>query len=272
MVHPARIHHEETFMSTEASAADTKLYPPPEELARSAHVGGRAAYDRLVAEADADYTGFWARQAREMVEWQTPFTQVLDESDAPFFKWFADGRLNASYNCLDRHVNAGRGDKVALIFEADDGEVTRVTYAELLSRVGQTANALKSLGVHKGDRVVIYMPMSIEGVVAMQACARIGATHSVVFGGFSAQSLRERIQDTGAVLVLTDDQQVRGGKHLPLKAIVDEALAMGGCEQVRNVVITRRTGGEIAFQAPRDQWMHQLLSGQSTDCEPEWVE
>ena len=259
-------------MSTDASPAETKLYPPPEELARSAHVAGRAAYDRLVAEAEADYTGFWARQAREMVDWQTPFTQVLDETDAPFFKWFADGRLNASYNCLDRHVNAGRGDRVAIIFEADDGEVTRVTYAELLSRVGQTANALKSLGVNKGDRVVIYMPMSIEGVVAMQACARIGATHSVVFGGFSAQSLRDRINDTGAVLVMTADQQVRGGKHLPLKAIVDEAITLGGCESVRNVVVTRRTGGEIGFQAPRDLWMHQLLSGQSATCEPEWVE
>lgn len=259
-------------MSTEASAAETPLYPPPEALARTAHVSGREAYDRLVAEAEADYAGFWARRAREVIDWQTPFTQVLDESDAPFFKWFADGRLNASYNCLDRQVERGLGDKVAIIFESDGGEVTRITYAELLARVGQTANALKSLGVRKGDRVVIYMPMSIDGVVAMQACARIGATHSVVFGGFSAQSLRDRIQDTGAVLVLTADQQVRGGKHLPLKAIVDEAIAMGGCEQVRHVVVTRRTGGEVAFQAPRDLWMHQLLSGQPTECEPEWVE
>ncbi len=139
-----------------------------------------------------------ARHARELLEWKTPFTQVLDESNAPFFKWFGDGKLNVSYNCLDRNVNNGLGDKVALIFEADNGDVTKVTYKDLLSRVSKFANALRGMGVKKGDRVVIYMPMSIEGVVAMQACARIGATHSIVFGGFSAHALRDRIEDAGA--------------------------------------------------------------------------
>ncbi|MBU9337310.1 AMP-binding protein, partial [Burkholderia multivorans] len=167
--------------------------------------------------------------AREGLAWHKPFTKVLDESDAPFYKWFDDGELNASYNCLDRHVEAGNGERVAVIFEADDGTVTRVTYADLLARVSRFANALKKRGIGKGDRVVIYMPMSIEGIVAMQACARIGATHSVVFGGFSAKSLNERLVDVGAVALITADEQVRGGKTLPLKNIADEAIAMGGC-------------------------------------------
>jgi acetyl-CoA synthetase len=187
------------------------------------------------------------------------------------FKWFEDGTLNASYNCLDRHVEAGRGDKTALIFEADGGEVTKVTYQELLARTCQMANGLKSLGVRKGDRVIIYISMSVDGVAAMQACARIGATHSVVFGGFSAQSLRDRIEDTGAVAVITADQQVRGGKHLPLKAIVDEALTLGGCDSVKNVLVVKRTGAEMAMTAGRDRWMSDVLAGQASTCEPEWV-
>lgn len=157
-----------------------KMYYPPEELVKHAAVSGMDHYKRLVAEAEKDYEGYWANHARTLLDWKKPFTQVLDESNAPFYRWFADGVLNASYNCLDRHVAAGLGDKVAIIFEADDGKVTKVTYRELLARVSQFANALKSLGVKKGDRVLIYLPMGIEGVVAMQACARIGATHSVV--------------------------------------------------------------------------------------------
>ena len=149
------------------------------------------AYKALCAEAEQDYEGFWARHARELVSWKQPFTQVLDSSNAPFFKWFADGKLNVSYNCLDRQVEAGLGDKVAIVFEADNGEVTKVTYKEMLVKVCKMANLLKSKpGVKKGDRVVIYLPMTVEGIVAMQACARVGAIHSVVFGGFSAQSLR----------------------------------------------------------------------------------
>jgi acetyl-CoA synthetase len=251
--------------------ATPKLYPPPAAAVEKAHVSGMAAYDKLCAEAAADYEGYWARLARELVTWKKPFTKVLDSSNAPFFKWFDDGTLNVSYNCLDRNVEAGLGDKVAIIFEADDGKVTRVTYRELLAQTCRMANALRSRGVKKGDRVVIYMPMSVEGVVAMQACARIGATHSVVFGGFSAQSLRDRIHDAGAVMVITADEQARGGKHLPLKAIVDEALGMGGCETIKDVIVYQRTGGTIAWNASVDRWMHELTANEPSTCEPEWV-
>ncbi len=249
---------------------DFSVYAPPTELAKTAHVSGMAAYEALCAEAAADYEGYWARLAREFVTWKTPFTKILDESKAPFFKWFEDGTLNVSYNCLDKQVAAGLGHKVAIIFEADGGQVTHATYSELLEKTCRMANALRASGIKKGDRVVIYIPMSIEGVVAMQACARIGATHSVVFGGFSAQSLRDRIQDTGAVMVITADEQMRGGKALPLKAIVDEALTMSGCEQVANVIVYKRTGGQVAWH-PRDQWMHDITATQASTCEPEWV-
>ncbi|MBP6542577.1 MAG: acetate--CoA ligase [Piscinibacter sp.] len=249
----------------------SNLYPPPESAIKGAHVSGIEAYNKLCAEAESDYEGFWARQARELISWKKPFAKVLDESNAPFFKWFEDGQLNVSYNCLDRNVEKGLGDKTAIIFEADDGKVTKVSYKSLLAQTCQLANALKARGIKKGDRVVIYMSMSVEGVVAMQACARIGATHSVVFGGFSAQSLRDRIEDAGAVAVITADEQLRGGKQLPLKSIVDEALALGGCDAIKNVIVYKRTGGNIAWNAPRDQWLHEVVANQPTTCEPEWV-
>lgn len=252
--------------------SQSKQYLPSADWSANAHVKGMDGYQALVAEAEADYQGFWARLARELISWQTPFTKVLNDSDAPFFKWFEDGRLNVSYNCLDRNVERGLGDKTALIFEADNGEVSRVSYSELLAKVSSLANALKARGVKKGDRVVIYMPMSVEGVAAMQACARIGATHSVVFGGFSAQSLRDRVQDAGAVMVITADEQVRGGKQLPLKAIVDEALADNSCPTLKDVIVYRRTGGSIGWVAGRDLWLHEVLEGQSSECAPEWVE
>ncbi|MDA0188795.1 MAG: acetate--CoA ligase [Proteobacteria bacterium] len=249
-----------------------QVFQPSAEFVKQATIAGMDAYNALCAEAEKDYEGFWARLAREHVSWKQPFTQVLDESNAPFFKWFADGKLNVSYNCLDRNIEAGLGDKVAIIFEADDGTVSRVTYKELLAKVGQFANALKARGVKKGDRVVIYLPMSVEGIVAMQACARIGAIHSVVFGGFSAQSVRDRIVDAGAVMLITSDGQCRGGKALPLKPIADEALENNACPTIKNVIVWKRTGADCAMVAGRDTWWHDAIAGQSETCEPEWVE
>ena len=257
-------------------STQAKVYLPSEALVKNAAVSGMEAYKALCDEAERDYEGYWGRHGRELLEWQTPFNTVLDESEAPFYKWFPDGKLNVSYNCLDRQVNAGLGDKVAIIFEADGGDVTRVTYKDLLGRVCKMANALRGMGVKKGDRVVIYLPMSIEGIVAMQACARIGATHSVVFGGFSAQSLRDRIEGAGAVALITSDGQFRGGKALPLKPIADEALADDAdgkhCETINNVIVVKRTGGAVTMVEGRDVWLDDALAGQPDTCEPEWVE
>jgi acetyl-CoA synthetase len=249
---------------------ESRVFAPSPEFVAQANIK-LADFERMNAAAASDFTGFWGGLARETLLWRKPFTQVLDESKAPFYKWFDDGTLNVSYNCLERNLDNGNADKVAIVFEADDGKLTRITYRELYHRVCRLANGLKSLGIGKGDRVIIYVPMSIEGVVAMQACARIGAPHSVVFGGFSAKSLQERIVDVGAVAVVTADEQARGGRHLPLKTIVEEALALGGCEKVRNVVVYRRTGGDVPFTPPRDVWMHDLVAGQPDTCEPEWV-
>ena len=257
-----------TASPIESVLVENRVFPPPADFAAKARISGMEQYKALCAEAENDYQGFWARLARENVVWSKPFTQVLDDSNPPFFRWFADGELNASANCLDKHMGTAVEHKTAIIFEADGGEVTKVSYRELLERVSQFANALKAQGVQKGDRVLIYMPMTIEGVVAMQACARIGATHSVVFGGFSAKAVQERIVDVGAVAVITANYQMRGGKELPLKAIVDDALALGGCEAVRHVFVYERTATACAMTAGRDKTFGEILAGQSTECAP----
>ncbi len=251
---------------------ESRVFNPPATFSEHAAIKDMAAYHALCAEAEQDYQGFWSRLANENLEWHEPFTKVLNESNAPFYRWFEDGKLNASYNCLDRHLHNGNADKIALIFEADDGDTQEVTYRELHQKVCRFANGLKQLGIKKGDRVIIYMPMSIQGVAAMQACARIGATYSVVFGGFSAKSLQERIIDAGAVAVITADGQLRGGKQLPLKSIVDEALELGGCESIRHVVVYQRTRGMVLWDDQRDVWWHNVLSHQPDECEPEWVD
>lgn len=250
---------------------ETRIFPPSAETMARATISGMGAYEALCKEAETDYSGYWARLAREHVSWKKPFTQSLDESEAPFYHWFADGTLNVSWNCLDRNLENGNADKVAIVFEADDGKATHTTYRQLHALVCRFANGLKARGIGKGDRVVIYMPMSVEGVAAMQACARIGATHSVVFGGFSAKSLQERISDAGAVAVITADEQCRGGKSIGLKSVVDEALGMGGCETIHTMVVYRRTGADVPMQAGRDLFLDDLLSRQPEICEPEWV-
>ncbi len=255
----------------ESFKQESRVFPPPAGFAANANIYGMDAYRAMCAEAERDYEGFWASLARANINWHKPFTKTLDESNAPFYKWFEDGQLNVSYNCLDRNLLNGNAGKTAIIFEADGGQITRLTYKELHDRVCKFANGLKSLGIKKGDRVIIYMPMSIEGIAAMQACARIGATHSVVFGGFSAKSLQERIIDAGAVAVVTADHQVRGGKHLPLKAIVDEAIGLGGCDGLKNIIVYKRTGDPVNFVTGRDLWLHDLVAPQSDVCEPEWV-
>ena len=258
-------------MSTiESVLQENRLFVPDDQWVAQAHLS-KADYDEMCARAADDYEGYWAQLARDNLVWHKPFTKVLNETNAPFYKWFEDGHLNASYNCLDRH-QLTQPNRPAIIFEADDGTVTKVTYKQLYQRVCQFANGLKKLGIRKGDRVLVYLPMSVEAVVAMQGCARIGAIHSVVFGGFSAKSVNERIIDAGAKLVITADGQFRGGKEIALKPAVDEALAMGGCDSIEGVVVYRRTGGQVAWNAKRDLWWHDLVTGLPTDCEPTWVD
>ncbi|WP_454903134.1 acetate--CoA ligase [Variovorax gossypii] len=252
----------------ESVLVENRVFPPDARATDGARISGMAAYEALCKEAEQDFDGFWTRLAKGNLQWTKPFTKTLDESNAPFYQWFGDGELNASANCLDRHIGTPVENKTAIVFEADDGTVTNVTYKELLARVSQFANALKAQGIQKGDRVVIYMPMTVEGVIAMQACARIGATHSVVFGGFSAKALQERIIDAGAVAVITANYQLRGGKELPLKAIVDDGIALGGCESIKTVFVYERTPTAWTRVEGRDKTFDEALKGQSTECAP----
>ena len=239
---------------------ENRTFEPPAELAKNAN-----AKADMYAEAAKDRLAFWDKQAARLT-WQTPWTQTLDWSKAPFAKWFVGGKLNVAYNCVDRHVENGLGDRVAFHFEGEPGDTQTITYRNLQDQVNKAANALTSLNVGKGDRVAIYMPMIPEAVVAMLACARVGAIHSVVFGGFSAEALRSRIDDAQAKLVITADGQNRRGSAMPLKPAVDEAVAQ--TPSVEKVLVVKRTGGEVAW-TDKDIWWHDLVDGQSIDHKPE---
>jgi acetyl-CoA synthetase len=259
-----------TSPSLENLLHETRAFPPSAEFADRAN-----ARPDLYDAAKADRLGFWADRARELVTWRTPFTQTLDWSDAPVAKWFADGTLNAAYNAVDRHVEAGLGDRVAIHFEGEPGDTRSVTYADLQREVSRAANALSALGVGKGDRVVIYLPMLIESVVAMLACARLGAPHSVVFGGFSADALRSRIADAEAKVVITADGGYRRGAPSALKPAVDAALAPKDGEPattVEHVLVVRRTEQDVAWTEGRDVWWHDAVEAASDVHEPEWVD
>ncbi len=238
---------------------ENRTFPPSTEFAENSNITAD-----LYTQADADRLGFWEQQAREL-DWDTDFTEVLDWSDAPFAKWFVGGTLNVAYNCVDRHVHAGFGDQVAIRFEGEPGDQRNITYRELMGEVSKAANALQELGVTAGDRVAIYMPMIPEAVVAMLACARVGAAHSVVFAGFSAEALRSRIQDAQAKLVITADGQNRRGSVMALKPAVDEAVA--ACPSVNNVVVVKRCGNDVTW-GEKDVWWHEFVDQQSEEHTP----
>jgi acetyl-CoA synthetase len=247
---------------------ERRIFVPDPQFVAQAQLNAEEL-QRLRQDAATDIQAFWSTQARKELTWHRPFSRVLDESRAPNFEWFADGELNVSYNCLDVHLRE-RGHKTALIFEGEPGDSRRLSYQELHAEVCRAGNALRALGVHRGDRVVIYMPLVPEIIIAMLACARIGAVHSVVFGGFSALSLRERIEDAGARLLLTADGGHRAGNIIELKATADEALAQG-CPSIEKVVVLRRTRAAVPMVADRDIWWHEAIEGQAPVCDPEWV-
>ena len=247
---------------------ETRRFEAPAEFTAKARLKP-ADLETLYKQAADDHEGFWAQQANELISWHKPFSITLDDSNAPHFKWFTDGEMNVSWNCIDKHLKTN-ADKTAIIFEGEQGDTRHISYQQLHDEVCQFANGLKTLGISKGDRVIIYMPMTPEAVIAMQACARIGAIHSVVFGGFSAESLRDRIEDTSAVMLITADGGHRGGKIVELKEAADKTLSKG-CESIKNVIVLKRTGHDIDMQEGRDHWWHDIVEGQSTTCEPEWV-
>ncbi len=248
---------------------EDRIFPAPAQFRRKATLQA-AELASMHAKAAKDYVGFWADLALAEIAWHRPFSVPLDDTDAPNYRWFTDGRLNVSHNCLDVHLDAA-GDKIAIVFEGEPGDVRKLTYRELHAEVCRCANALKARGIAQGDRVLIYLPLIPEAVIAMQACARIGAVHSVVFGGFSANAVKDRIEDAGAKLVITADGGWRGGSAVDLKRAVDKALA-DGCPTVQNVIVYRRTGGYCDMRDGRDLWWHDVVSVQDAACEPEWVE
>ena len=247
--------------------SESKVYPVPEEFAENAHITNEL-YEAMYQRSIEDPDGFWADQANEFLDWTKTWDKVQEfDFTKGDIRWFEGGKLNVSYNCLDRHLET-RGDQVALLWEADDPDVDKkVTYRELYEEVCKLSNVLKSRGVKKGDRVCIYMPMITEAAVAMLACTRIGAVHSIVFGGFSPDSLRDRILDSDCQTVITADEGVRGGKSVPLKVNADKALA--DCPNVKTCIVVRRTGGDVAWQEGRDVWYDEMMVDASTDCPPE---
>lgn len=248
-----------------------KLYPVNPEFTKKANIRSEEQYQSMIEYATRDYDGYWSDLARQYIDWHTPFTKGLVEKTPPFFTWFEDGYLNASYNCIDRHLLT-TPHKTAIIFESDAGQVETATYKELYHKVCKFANGLKNLGVKKGDRVIIYLPNSIEAIVAMQSCARIGAIHSVIFGGFSAKAIHDRIKDAGAKVIITADAQRRGGKIFPLKNDVNDALKMDGITTVEHVIVHKRTGDTHEWTSNRDIWWHDVIKNQADTCEPEWVD
>ena len=258
---------EESSRDLENLLTEERRFPPTAEFAAQANV-----HADVYAQASADRLGFWAEQARSLVSWSTPFTEVLDWSKAPVARWFGDGRLNACYNAVDRHVEAGLGDRVAIHFEGEPGDTRTLTYADLQHEVSRAANALVALGVRTGDRVAIYLPMIPEAVIAMLACARIGAPHSVVFGGFSAEALNSRIVDAQATTVITADGGYRRGAPSALKPAVDEALTKEAGSIVRSVLVVRRTGQDVEWTEGRDVWWHEALEAASDQHTPVEVE
>ena len=239
---------------------EERAFPPSDEFAAQA-IGQPALYEQ----AAADRLAFWDAQARDLVSWDSTWDEVLDWSNAPFAKWFVGGTLNVAYNCVDRHVEAGHGEQVAIHWVGEPADETRtITYAALQAEVNRAANALEALGVRKGDRVAIYLPMIPEATISMLACARIGAVHSVVFGGFSAEALRSRIEDAEAKLVITSDGGYRRGKPAALKPAVDDALA-AGAPSITNVLVVRRTGQDVAWTEGRDVWWDEFVGSQSDE-------
>ncbi len=248
---------------------EQRVFEPSKEFLRKACIKPHTM-ERLRAAAEQDHINFWGRLARTALTWRKPFSTTLDDSAAPNYRWFVEGTLNVSHNCLDRHLPL-RANKLAIIAEGEKGDVRKLTYKQLHAEVCRFANALKAQGATKGDRIVIYMPMIAEAIIAMQACARIGAIHSVVFGGFSAQSLKDRIEDAGAKLLITADGGHRGGNVIELKKAADEALAKG-CPTIEKVIVCKRAGNSIGMKAGRDIWWSEAVRNQRDECEPEWVE